>query len=232
MDPKKSVPSAQNAAPAKGAAAVRAVAEKNYPFLRRALIALGLSILLSATLVGLSRIILMKLRNAGTQLQIQRDDVRGRYTQAETEKMEIRDFQPKFLQLRQRGFIGDEKRLDWIEHIKQIRDSRKLLPLTYEISAQLPFQVDASVMPEDLELRGSKIKLHMDLLHEMDLFHFLEDLKSKAFYVSQACTVNRSQAVALENTLSPTLTADCTLYWITLSERVQAADEAAKAAVK
>lgn len=233
MDQKKPANApAQKAAPVTGIASVRAVAEKDYHFLRKALTALGASLLLVATLVGVSRYIMLKLHDTAKQLQSQQEEVKGRYTQAETEKVEIRDFQPKFIQLRERGFVGDEKRLEWIETIKQIHESRKLLPLTYEISAQLPFQIDPSVMPADMELRGSKIKLHMDLLHEMDLFNFMEDLKRKATYTTQSCTIVRAKQVQLEDALSPALTADCTLYWLSIAERLQNADEAAKTAGK
>jgi hypothetical protein len=215
-------PPSKNAPPLKNVASVRAIVETNYHFLRKALIAFGCSILLTASLVSVSRIMLIKLRATENQLQIRRDEIHSRDSLARTETMEIRDFQAKFIQLRARGFVGEEKRLDWIEHIKHIQAARNLLPLSYEISAQLPFQVDPSVLPADLELRGSKIKLHMDLLHEMDLFNFLEDLKSKVIYTSQACTINRAQAVVREDATSPTLTADCTLNWLTIGERVPA----------
>ncbi len=229
---KTTSPASNNAAPVKSAASTRVIAETEYHFLRKALLALGVSILLTASLISISRMVLIKLRATENQLQIQRDEIHSRDSMARTETTEIRDFQAKFIQLRERGFVGEEKRLDWIEHIKHIHASRKLLPLTYEISAQLPFQVDPALLPPTLELRASKVTLHLDLLHEMDLFNFLDDLKSKTFYAAQACTINRTQVVALDYALTPSLSADCTLHWLTIGERVHDPQDAAIAEVK
>jgi hypothetical protein len=202
-----------------GAIAVSAlsVSRNDMDFIRSALITLGVCILLSATLVVASRMILHRLQETGAQLSAQRDEARGRFTQAATEKEEIRDYQPKFLQLRARGFFGSEKRLDLIEHIRHIHDSRKLLPLNYEISVQQPFQLDPNVLTPDLELRSSKIVLQMDLLHEMDLFDFLADLKNKTFYTTQACTIKRAETV-LQTATTPRLNAECILYLLTVGE--------------
>jgi hypothetical protein len=195
-------------------------------FVRKAFITLGICVLFGAALVGASQFILHKLRATGMQLQVQRDDALARFTQAETEKGEIRDYQPHFMQLRARGFFGEEKRLDLIEHIRRIHDNRKLLPINYEISPQQPFQLEPTILTPDLELRSSKIDLQMNLLHEMDLFNFLDDLKNMAFYTSQTCTIKRLETVS-QTALTPHLTAECTLYLISLGEHTQ--DDPSKA---
>ncbi|MGZ5819385.1 MAG: hypothetical protein ACXWJD_11635 [Burkholderiaceae bacterium] len=205
------------------------VSRNDVDFIRKALIALGASIVFSAALIGISRMILHKLQDTGMQLQAQRDEARNRFIQAATEKDEIKNYQPKFLLLQQRGFFGEEKRLDLIEQIKHIHDTRKLLPLNYELSAQQPFQLEPTVLTPDLELRGTKILLQMDLLHEMDLFNFLADLKSKAFYTTQACAIKRIDSI-LQTAVSPRLSAECTLYLLSMGEHVQ--DDASKASAK
>jgi hypothetical protein len=208
---------------------IMSVSRNDIDFIRRALIALGASIAFSAALIGCSKMILHKLQDTGMQLQAQRDEARNRFIQAATEKDEIRNYQPKFLLLRERGFFGEEKRLDLIEYIKHIHDSRKLLPLNYEISAQQAFQLEPTTLTPDLELRGSKIVLQMDLLHEMDLFNFLADLKSKAYFTSQACDIKRIETVA-QTALSPRLSAECTLYLLSVGEHTQ--DDGPKATAK
>ena len=222
---KKNLPGAINVA------STRSISKADLHFIRNALLTFGLCMLVSAALVVATRAVLTNLRDAGTQLQIKRDEIRNKYALAETEKVEIRDFQPKFMQLRARGFVGEEKRLDWMDHIKRIHENRKLLPLAYEIFPQQIFQVDPSIMGADLQLRGSKMQLRMDLLHEMDLFNFLGDLKNKAFYTTQSCALNRIEATS-GNSLSPRLAADCTLYWLTIGEHTANAEEPPAAAAK
>ncbi|MGZ3237675.1 MAG: hypothetical protein ACXU8A_09905 [Burkholderiaceae bacterium] len=217
---KPSAPQKQNAENAAIPSSSILVTRNDIDFIRKALITLGVSIVFSAALVGVSRMILHKLQGTGVQLQAQQEEVRRRFTIAATEKEEIRDYQPKFLQLRARGFFGEEKRLDLIEHIRHIHDNRKLLPLNYEISAQQPFQLEPTTLTPDLELRSSKIVLQMDMLHEMDLFNFLTDLKGKAFFTTQTCTIKRAES-NMQLALTPRLAAECTLYLLSVGEHAQ-----------
>ena len=208
----------QDPAKDKNAPVERSFIKDDFPLLRKALIVLIASLLLSAALVVAGRAILLRQQDDMTQAQAQRNNANSKLHQAENDKQEIHDYQPKFLTLRERGFVGEERRLDWIEHIKQIRENRKLLPITYEISAQQVFQVDPEVTLGNLELRGSKMKLQMELLHEEDLLNFLDDLKRKGFYTVQECKVKRA-GMEPESTHLP-LAAECVISWLTLGERV------------
>lgn len=201
----------------KSAPTERSFVKDDFPLIRKAFIVLIASLLLSAALVGAGRTIQLKQQDDMTQAQVQRNDASNKLRQAENDKQEIQDYQPKFVTLRERGFVGEERRLDWIEHIQHIRESRKLLPITYEISAQQVFQVGPEVTLGNLELRGSKMKLQMGLLHEGDLLNFLDDLKHKGFYTVQECKVKRAGAEP-ESAHLP-LAAECVIYWLTLGER-------------
>jgi hypothetical protein len=207
----------------KNAPAERSFMKNDFPLIRKALIVLVISLLSGAALVGAGRAFLAKQQDGMNQAQAQRGDALSKRRQAETDKQEIHDYQPKFVTLRERGFVGEERRLDWIEHIKHIRESRKLLPITYEISAQQVFQVDPEVPIGDLELRGSKMKLRMDLLHEGDLLNFLDDLKRKGFYTVQECTIKRA-GTEPESAHLPLVT-ECAVYWLTLSERADSPEQ-------
>lgn len=201
----------------KSASAERSFVKDDFPLIRKAFIVLIASLLLSAALVGAGRTIQLKQQDDMTQAQVQRNDASNKRRQAENDKQEIQDYQPRFVTLRERGFVGEERRLDWIEHIQHIRESRKLLPITYEISARQVFQVGPEVSLGGLELRGSKMKLQMGLLHEGDLLNFLDDLKHKGFYTVQECKVKRAGAEP-ESAHLP-LAAECVIYWLTLGER-------------
>lgn len=205
--------------------AQRSFMQDDFPLIRMALIVLVASLLASAALVGASRAFQTRQRDDMAQAQAQRNDADNKLRQAKIDKQEIQEYQSRYLRLRGRGFVGEEKRLDWMEQIKSIRESRKLLPITYEISAQQVFQVDPEVSIGDLELRGSKIKFQMDLLHEGYLLNFLDDLSGKGFYTVQECTVKRVGAEPV-NSQSPRLTAECALYWLTLGERTGSHGEA------
>ncbi len=200
--------------------------KNDLPFFRNALIAFACSLVLSIVLVSITETALTHRSDEKNQLEAQRDSLRAQSSQLEAEKQGIREFQPLFEQLRAHHLIGDEKRLEWVEAIQNIQSHRKLPPLTYEIAEQQPFVVDPSVSLGDFELRGSKMQLHMQLLHEMDLFNFLEDLNRVAQYAVQSCEVGISDSPQ-PGPLSPRYEAECTLLWITLGERVNTAAVAA-----
>jgi len=157
-------------------------------------------------------------RKAESRTQAERDAARSRLAQAETEKSEIRQYQPQFLELRRKGLIGDERRLDWVEAIRQIQERRRLLPISYEIEPQQAYLLETQVPTGDYQLRGSRMALRMDLLHELDLFHFLSDLRQAGTFTVQDCAIRRA-ANAGTAPLAPTLNADCTLNWVTLTPR-------------
>ena len=67
------------------------------------------------------------------------------------------------------------------------------------------------------QLRGSKMQLHMDLLHEMDLLNFFDDLRQSGYFAVQDCALKRGGAASTGQTAS--LSADCSLLWLTLGDR-------------
>ncbi|CAN5444589.1 hypothetical protein BH11PSE11_BH11PSE11_30750 [soil metagenome] len=196
----------------------------DFPLIRKSSILLASSILASAALVVASGLLLSKQKERNAQAQTELAEAQGKYKQTENEKNEIRDFLPRFQQLTRRGFIGDEKRLDTIERIRQIQESRKLLPIKYEIFPQQAVALDPSIDTGQLELRSSKMMVRMGLLHEMDLFNFLGDLRTAGFFNPQTCTIKPINAT-LETRLSPRLNGECTLFWVTMGRRPAAEGE-------
>jgi hypothetical protein len=228
----KSSASNANQAAAKDAPRKRSFLRDDFPAIRRASITFLISILVGAAFVFGSAYLLQNRLEANAQAQPLDNQAREKYTRAENEMREIQDFQPIYIQLMAKGVIGEEKRLDWMEEIKHIQEQRTLLPINYEISAQQPFQVDPTFDTGMLELRGSKMLVKMNLWHEMDLLNFLDDLRAKQFYSLHACEIKRSGTSGNDRKLTPRLSAECTLYWITLGQRagteVAGADVAGK----
>jgi hypothetical protein len=145
-----------------------------------------------------------------------RNAARDRLAHAETEKLEIAAYQPQYAALRERGLIGEENRLDWADAMRQIQEQRKLMPVSYEFAPQQPVRLDTAMDLGGYQMRGSRMSMHMDLLHEGDLFVFLADLRQRSFYTVQECSIRRA-ASGPPAPLAPTLSADCTLNWLTLA---------------
>jgi hypothetical protein len=161
------------------------------------------------------------------QKQRNRDIVYSRYAHVDNEKRDIRNFQPHYIELLNRGLIGAERRLEWVDAIRQAQEQRKLPPLSYEIEPQQVVRLESALDLGDYQLHGSRMRLHMDLLHEMDLFNFFDDLSQRNFFAVQDCSLKRLGRAA-GSLDGPTLGADCTLNWITLDTAPKAEAPAAR----
>ena len=156
-------------------------------------------------------------RRAGealTQAERRANDLRNRLRQVNIEEQEIRAKSAIYRQLEQRGMIGPEKRLDWIELIDGIREQRRLFEINYEISQQKP---DGAPIG-DRQLNTSEMSFHLPLLHEGDLLVFLDDLQRRAPALIQVRQCELVRQGGARQPGEPNLDARCRLQWHTIGQ--------------
>jgi hypothetical protein len=156
------------------------------------------------------------------QAEAGRNDIRARLSRAQDEEKELREKIARYQQLNDRGIVGQEHRLDWVERIRAIKQERNLIDLQYELAPQAP--LDPAVVPNTgagVELMSSPMKLQMQLLHEGDLLGFIGDLNRnvQAFIRVKQCDITRIPITPRERGAPPQLRADCELDWITLRDK-------------
>lgn len=167
----------------------------------------------------------------------ERNELEGKLKQVRNEENEIKQKSSQFSQLQARGVIGEERRLDWVELLKDIRNKRHLLDLQYEISPQRALDTSSG----GFTFYASAMKLQVKLLHEEDLTRLLDDLRTQAKALIQVkrCDVTRlprgnddagagnglasakgtsPQGDLLRGTFGAQLQADCLIDWVTLRE--------------
>lgn len=156
------------------------------------------------------------------QASAARLEIQGKLARARDEEQELRDKIGRFQALKDRGFIGEEKRLDWVEIIARIKAARRLSKLDYEFAPQR--LVDASILPGGAsaggyEIVSSQMKLRLNLLHEGELLDFLAELRNavQAMVQVRSCIIEPITDRAIRGN-NAQLKADCTLEWITLRE--------------
>lgn len=149
----------------------------------------------------------------------------NRFINVAQEKRDIADYQPRFLALQAAGLIGDENRLAWVETIRYSQASRKLASATYDIEAQQPVALAAPMALGDYQLRGSRMRFQLGMVHELDLFHFLDDLRNAGLFSVQDCKMKRLDVPA-EAIGVARLQADCSLVWLSLAPAPAAAANA------
>lgn len=192
--------------------------------LRWSLAFLAVAIAAAVGVVLVSKQMVGQSESTQHRLAVQQRDIHARIARAREEEQDIRDRIARYRQLRDRGIIGLEERLDWVEQITRIRNNRRLIDVQYELSPQK--SIDETVLPGGAvagshEVMASTMKLRMDLLHENDLLGFLDDLGRAvhAHLLVRECIIDRIGGVSGERGLQAQLRANCTIEWITFREK-------------
>ena len=144
--------------------------------------------------------------------------VTGKYLAVDQEDMIIREQYPRFVELVRKGVIGNEQRLNWIEVLKRTAAITKIPSLRYEIAAREPFTPDFGLATGPYQVRVSKMKLDLGLLHENDLSAVLAALDGKAdgIYSIRDCTFRRSAERVEPRLDRENLKSACELQWFTI----------------
>lgn len=176
----------------------------------------------AAAIYGTSQLLKAERKNHEAA-KAKRTEIQGQLSRARDEELEIKQKIARFNELSRQGVIGLERRLDWIEQIRQIKGSRKLMDIQYEIAPQV--SLDSAILSGgsgEFEFLSSQMQFKMDLLHEDDLLNFLADLHStaKAYLRVRRCDIGRLTVSSRDGRgPPPQLSAACTVDWITVRER-------------
>lgn len=143
--------------------------------------------------------------------------INDKLKQVRNEESEIHEKSMHFTALQERGVIGEEQRLDWVEQLKEIRDTRHLQDMTYEISPRRRLDADGAADPV---FYASAMHLRFKALHEEDLTRLLNDLRqhARAHIRVRACTLSRLPSDAGQAPGMARLLVDCQMDWITVRQ--------------
>ncbi len=203
---------------AKQPVATKSFRKDDFPIIRRASLYLGGSIVLAVSLVVGIRFVLTQQQNKQLQAETELTQMQEKLLVISSEKHDIDQYQPTYLSAVKRGFVGEEKRLDFVEHVKKIQETRRLLPLSYEIFPRQNVQLDPTILIGELELRASRIAIHIPLLHEGDMLNLLADLSQIGTFIPKSCSMVAKPNVE-PNLIMARLDGECELYWLSIGRR-------------
>lgn len=151
----------------------------------------------------------------------ERQAIQNKLSRATEEEREIREKLVDYRRLLSRGVIGDEQRLDWVETIGQIKTDRKLFDIKYQIEPQRALELPGLTQSAEVEFRVSPLRVEMQLLHEGDLFAFLDDLRRnlKSHVMVRSCSMQRLDRSTVEKSVVPRLRAECTIDLVTIRDK-------------
>ncbi|MCB1960020.1 MAG: hypothetical protein KDE68_05790 [Rhodocyclaceae bacterium] len=129
---------------------------------------------------------------------------------ARRDETRLRDTIERYAALADKGLIGPERRLDWVEALDAARQRHGVAQISYEILPQRRLDGDAPAQP--LEWVESRMRLRMTVKHAEVVLRVLDDLAAlpSAIVQPQRCRLAR------ESSASPALSVDCEIRWLSL----------------
>jgi hypothetical protein len=188
--------------------------------LRYPIIGLGAALVLVGLLVSFAD----KYRTENeTALQTQQNlliQAKQKFQSSGLEKDTIMQYLPIYNELLASGFIGEERRIEWIENLRQIHAQHKLFSIDYSIGLQENYK--PSFLPNlgNFRLNRSVMSLKLDMLHEGDILALLDGLNEQTTpFIVRDCEIQRPiGAVVNAKNVAANMQANCEIDWLTLRD--------------
>jgi hypothetical protein len=191
---------------------------KDIPALGRPLIVLGALLALAVGGAMYTGKLVKQSKSELTAAQAKLAEARKRVMQSGDEVRTLQKFIGPYHQLEQRGVVGEEQRLNWVDALRVANIDAHLYGVDYEVGAQTPYAFAQEVGAGNLPVQQSIMKLKLGLLYETDLLNFFGLLGAQnvgAFSVNQ-CTLQRIAAEVFKPVNQPMLRAECDVAWVTI----------------
>lgn len=168
-------------------------------------------ILYTAGLVKQGRVAL-----AAAQKQL--NEARDRVQRSGTERDMITEYVGPYTALVERGVVGEEQRLAWVDALRAANTQAQLYGVDYEVGARQPYAFSAEVEAGGLPVQQSVMKLNFGILYEDDLLAFFRALQAQnaGLFSLNQCVLARVARDARRPVNAPALRAQCELAWITI----------------
>lgn len=193
------------------------LSKTDLPELKWSLLAFLLSLALAGALISASEGYLAKSLKDREAAQKQLTDARTQLLAAQSDQENMSSYAMEYNALLAQKVIGNEQRLDWIEGLEKLRQQGTVLDLKYTISPQQAFAPKPPLDSGNFQLSRSSMTLHIDLQHEEQLLHLLNNIQQQisGWFMLDGCALSRSGTA---DELTP-LKAECTGGWFTMKNK-------------
>jgi hypothetical protein len=152
--------------------------------------------------------------------RMQLNQARQKLLSSGQEREMIVQYLPQYQHLLATGFVGEEKRIEWIETLRQIHLQHKLFSIDYNIGQQAIAHPTYLPNLGGFIMHASTMHLDFGMLHEGDLLTLLENMRAQfnTFVVREGTVSKPSGAKINATILTDYLKASCEIDWITLRD--------------
>ncbi len=147
-------------------------------------------------------------RAARTQIEV-------RLRQVRNEEQEIKERAHLLQRLQSAGIAGEERRLDWMELLRDTQRQLRLPGMKYEFGVQT--SLDGGKLATD-GWYASPLRIQFRLLHEGDLLNFLARIQkdASALVLVRACKLGPLPGQPDTRAAMAQLGAECEMQWLTV----------------
>lgn len=140
------------------------------------------------------------------------------YLTIDKDKEMIKQYYPEFIKLYDKGVVGHEQRLNWLETLRMSSERIGLPDLTYDISRQDEYVPEFNIDLGNFALYESTMNLNIGLLHEGDLLSLIADLNkhAKGMFAVKKCDFLRPNETLIEMPDAANIKANCELQWFNI----------------
>lgn len=145
--------------------------------------------------------------------------IETRLRQFHSEESDLKARSQLLQHLQDAGILGEERRLDWMEQLRNTQRDLRLPGLNYEFAVQAPLNRAAA---SGYTWFNSPLRLQLRLLHEGDLLNALDHLQRQAhaMVIVRSCRLAPPPVKDERRESVAALQADCTLDWLTVRQAV------------
>lgn len=188
--------------------------------LRLPIIGLGLSFIFVGLVVSFADQYHNRKDIALREAQTQYNKARQKFESSGLEKETIIRYLPQYNDLIAAGFIGEERRIEWIERLREIHGEYSLFSIDYNIEQQEQYTPSFVSNVGSHVINRSVMHLNLNMLHEGDIINLLEELhKQTPPFMVRECEIKRPIGAAINTkNIADNLKASCQLDWITLRD--------------
>jgi hypothetical protein len=183
-----------------------------------------LAVVLAACAAGIaySGTLVKRARTEVAAAQKQLNEARDRVQKSGTERDMIAAYVGPYTALVERGVVGEEQRLAWVDALREASNQARLYGVDYEVSARQPYAYAAEVEAGGLPVQQSVMKLSFGILYEDDLLAFFRALREQnvGTFTLQQCVLERVSRDLKRPVNAPALRAQCELAWITIPAQI------------
>jgi hypothetical protein len=194
--------------------------QQDWRRLRLPILGLGLALVVVGLLVNYAQQYRSKNDGALKTQQQTLLQAKQKFESSGQEKQAIAQYLPIYNNLLAKGFIGEERRIEWIESLRQIHNQHKLFSIEYTIGLQENYKPNFLPSLGNFVLHKSTMKVNLDMLHEGDLVNLLDGLKKQPTpFIVRDCEIKRPVGINVNSKIfSANMRAACEIDWLTLRD--------------